>query len=91
MEQCYVVIFSQENLEDFTMSPEKYAPQYGGYCAFGTAEGHKAPTQPDAWTIVDGKLYLNYDKGVQSQWLKDTAGFILKADKNWPDVKTQEF
>ena len=82
---------SQENLEDFTMSPEKYAPQYGGYCAFGTAEGHKAPTQPDAWTIVDGKLYLNYDKGVQSQWLKDTAGFILKADINWPDVKTQEF
>src|SRR5688572_20851360 len=51
---------SQENLEDFKNNPEKFAPQFGGYCAYGVADGHKAPTSPDAWTIVGDKLYLNY-------------------------------
>jgi YHS domain-containing protein len=49
---------SSKNLELFKSDPEKYAPQFGGYCAFGTAEGHTAPTKPDAWTVVDDKLYL---------------------------------
>ena len=44
----------KQNLEAFKANPEKYAPQYGGYCAYGTADGHKAPTDPDAWTITDG-------------------------------------
>lgn len=73
----------------FDETPEKFAPQYGGYCAFGTADGHKAPTQPDAWTIVGGKLYLNYNKEVMGEWRKDTTGFIDKADANWPEVKRQ--
>ncbi len=50
---------SRENLKLFKASPDQYAPQFGGYCAYGTAEGHKAPTQTDTWSIVDGKLYFN--------------------------------
>ncbi|RDB02939.1 YHS domain-containing (seleno)protein [Runella aurantiaca] len=81
---------NRENQEAFKASPEKYAPQYGGYCAYGTADGHKAPTDPDAWTVSDGKLYLNYNKKVMENWRKDQANFIDKANKNWPTVKLQE-
>lgn len=81
---------NRENQEAFKASPEKYAPQYGGYCAYGTADGHKAPTDPDAWTISDGKLYLNYNKKVMEIWRKDQTNFIDKANKNWPKVKLQE-
>ncbi len=84
--------FSNENnLNDFKANPEKYAPQYGGYCAYGTADGHKAPTEPDAWTIVNDKLYLNYNKEVQSEWMKDRPDLIKKADINWPEVKGHKF
>lgn len=82
---------SEQNLERFKREPDKFAPQYGGYCAFGTADGHKAPTQPDAWTIVGGKLYLNYNKEVKTEWLKDTTGYIRRANQNWPQVKLQDF
>jgi YHS domain-containing protein len=78
---------SKENLELFQGKPEQYAPQYGGYCAYGTAEGHKAPTQPDAWSIVNDKLYFNYNKNVQQEWKSNQAEFIKKADLNWPTVK----
>jgi YHS domain-containing protein len=78
---------SKENKEEFESNPEQYAPQYGGYCAYGTADGHKAPTQPDAWSIVDNKLYLNYNKKVQGDWKKKQAEYIRKADENWPTVK----
>ncbi len=80
---------SKENMEAFKASPEKYAPQYGGYCAYGTSEGHKAPTQPDAFTIVNDKLYLNYNMDVKARWSKDQHERIQKADKNWPTVKKQ--
>lgn len=79
-----------QNLDSFKASPEKYAPQYGGYCAYGAAEGHKAPTQPDTWTIVDGKLYFNYNKDVKQLWVKDQEGNIKKADENWPNIKDKE-
>jgi hypothetical protein len=82
--------FSSQNLADFKSNPEAFAPQYGGYCAYGVAEGHKAPTSPDAWTIVDGKLYLNYDKGVKALWIKDQQAFIKTADKNWDTVKKEK-
>ena len=81
---------SLENLNDFKANPEKFAPQFGGYCAYGVADGHKAPTSPDAWTIVDGKLYLNYDKGVRELWRKNQDAFIIKANENWPKVKLEE-
>ena len=80
---------SKQNLETFKSNPEKYAPQYGGYCAYGTSEGHKAPTQPDAFTIVNDKLYLNYNKDVKAEWNKNQKERIMKADENWPTVKKQ--
>jgi YHS domain-containing protein len=82
---------SAANLNMFKSAPDKYAPQYGGYCAYGTADGHKAPTDPQAWAIVNNKLYLNYNKDVQRLWLKEQSKFIEKADINWPDVKHQKF
>ena len=57
---------NSQNLNEFKSNPEAFAPQYGGYCAYGVADGHKATTSPDAWTIVEGKLYLNYNKEVQA-------------------------
>jgi YHS domain-containing protein len=81
---------SKQNADAFKADPAKYAPQYGGYCAYGLAGGHKASTEPDAWTIVDGKLYLNYNKEVQAMWSKDQKGYIMKADKNWPAVKNKQ-
>lgn len=78
---------SQQNRDVFIRSPDRYAPQYGGYCAYGLARGYKATTQPQAFTIVDDKLYLNYSDEVMATWRSDTAGYIAKADANWPGVK----
>ena len=81
---------NKENLAAFKADPEKFAPQFGGYCAYGMMEGHKAPTQPDAWTIVDGKLYLNYNKNVRELWSKNQPEYIRKAIENWPTVKLEK-
>src|SRR5262245_47118602 len=59
---------SAAHRDAFASDPEHYAPQYGGYCAFGTAEGHKASTEPQAFTVVDNKLYLNYNDDVMKAW-----------------------
>lgn len=80
---------STKNAELFKADPEKYIPQFGGYCAFGMSRGYKAETQPDAWTIVDGKLYLNYNTKVREEWNKKQAELISKAAANWVTVKTQ--
>jgi YHS domain-containing protein len=77
---------SAENRDRFQADPERYAPQYGGYCAYAVSKGHTASIDPEAWKIVDGKLYLNYSKGVQKKWGQDVPGNIVKADKNWPDL-----
>jgi len=74
---------SQANLERFKAEPAKYAPQYGGYCAYGTAKGHLAPTEPAAWSVVDGKLYLNYNKQVSKLWQKDIPGYNAAADRQF--------
>lgn len=78
---------SAENLAAFKDNPEKYEPQYGGYCAYGTANGYKAPTQTDTWTIVEGKLYFNYNQKVKEAWNKQQAPLIEKANTNWPLIK----
>jgi YHS domain-containing protein len=78
---------SRMNLESFRGDPEKYAPQYGGYCAFGTSQGHKAPSETDTWSIVNNKLYFNYNMKAKEMWVKDQPGFIEKADKLWPELK----
>lgn len=80
----------RKNLESFKAAPEKYAPQYGGYCAFGTAYGHKAPTEVETWTVLDGKLYFNNSQKVKGMWDKDRPGFIKKANDNWPMIKDKE-
>ena len=80
---------SAANRDAFAAAPQKYAPQYGGYCAFGVAGGYKAPIEPDAWTVVDGKLYLNYNRSVRSKWSSDIPGFVRKADANWPTVSAK--
>ncbi len=77
---------SAEDRAAFQAEPAKYAPQYGGYCAYAVSQGHTAKAEPDAWTIHDGKLYLNYDRNVQAKWEKDIPGYIAKADANWPGV-----
>ena len=77
---------SAENRDRFAAAPEKYAPQYGGYCAWAVSQGYTASTDPDAWSIVDGKLYLNYSKSVQKNWEGDVPGHIASANKNWPTV-----
>lgn len=75
---------SAANRERFAAAPEQYAPQYGGYCAYGVAGGYTVKTEPDAWSVVDGKLYLNYDRSVRASWVKDTPGYIRQANANWP-------
>jgi YHS domain-containing protein len=80
---------SQANRDAFIADPSKYAPQYLGFCAFGVAGGYKAATDPGAFTVVGGKLYLNYNRDVQKQWGADIPGFISKANKNWPTVQAQ--
>jgi YHS domain-containing protein len=77
---------SAQNRDAFKADPEKYAPQYGGYCAFAVSQGATAKGDPKVWTVVDGKLYLNLSASVQKTWEKDVPGYIKSADKNWPDV-----
>lgn len=71
---------SQEHLDLFNAEPEKYAPQYGGYCAYGVAQGNLVKIEPELWTITNGKLYLNYNKKFNNRWKKDISGYIKKAD-----------
>jgi len=78
---------SAENKTLFDGNPSKYAPQYGGHCAYAVSKGAKAPTVPEAWTIADGKLYLNYSIGVRQTWQTDQAENIKKADINWPGLR----
>lgn len=77
---------SAENKSAFEKEPVKYAPQFGGYCAWAVSEGYTAKGDPFAWRIVDGKLYVNYDTSVQKTWEKDIPGHITKGDANWPKV-----
>jgi YHS domain-containing protein len=78
---------SRKNLEAFKSDPDKYAPQYGGYCAYGLSQGHKAPTQTDTWTVVNDKLYFNYNSKVKEMWVKDEQNLIKTADEKWPAIK----
>ena len=74
---------SKENRDLFAASPEKYAPQYDGYCAWAMTEARKAITDPEVWKIVDGKLYLNCSREAYGKWSRDIPGNIKKADANW--------
>lgn len=77
---------SQANLNLFQSNPEKYSPQYGGYCAYAVSQNTTASIEPELFTIENGKLYLNYNKSVNQKWLANKAAFIVDADKNWPQL-----
>ncbi len=77
---------SAENRDLFASAPSSYAPQYGGYCAYAVSKGSTASTIPQAWDIVNGKLYLNYSKSIQKTWKKKQSSYIQKANSNWPGV-----
>ena len=78
---------SEKNRDLFNEDKVKYAPQFGNFCAMGTAMGLKFDVDPTAWKIVEGKLYLNLNKDVQKAWLRDVPGNIKTAEKNWPTLK----
>ena len=72
------------NRDAFAADPEKYAPQFGGYIAWAVSQGYTASIDPEAWTVHQGKLYLNYNKEIQNDWAQDIPGNIAKAEDNWP-------
>ena len=78
---------SKEHKNRFEDNPEKYVPAYGGFCAYGVAVGKKFVSDPEAWKIVQGRLYLNLDRDIQSKWVKDIPGYIKKSEANWKDIK----
>jgi YHS domain-containing protein len=77
---------SAAHRDAFAKEPERYAPRYGGYCAYGVAQGYAVKIDPEAWSVVGDKLYLNYSQGVRKTWSKDVPGYIAQADSNWPKV-----
>ncbi|WP_121969644.1 YHS domain-containing (seleno)protein [Leptolyngbya sp. BC1307] len=78
---------SAENRDRFASNPEQYAPEYGGFCAWAVAAKNAlVPTDPNTWSIVDGKLYLNANQQVQNRWQADEPGFIAQADSSWPTL-----
>ncbi|MEM9349563.1 MAG: YHS domain-containing (seleno)protein, partial [Pseudomonadota bacterium] len=77
---------SAENRDAFAVDPVAYAPQYGGYCAWAVSQGYTASISPNAWSIHDGKLYLNFNRAVRARWAVGKEANIAAADANWPSV-----
>jgi len=77
---------SAKNRDLFINNPDKYSPQYGGYCAYAVARNSTASIKPQYFTIHEGKLYLNYSKPVFKKWMKDKDGYIADAEKKWPEL-----
>jgi YHS domain-containing protein len=77
---------SAANLAAFKLEPERYAPQFGGYCAYAVGNNYTAKSDPTAWHVEDGKLYLNFNADVRKTWLEKRAELIPAAVKNWPAV-----
>lgn len=80
---------SAANRDSFARTPEAFAPQFGGFCAYGVSRGYAVEVDPQAFAIVDGKLYLNYSTRVQATWNQDRAGYIEKARRHWPKVAAE--
>ncbi|MCL6417377.1 YHS domain protein [Aestuariirhabdus sp. Z084] len=75
-----------QNRDAFIANPERYAPQYGGYCAFASAHNFTASTRPDSWSIIDGKLYLNHNSASEKNFLEDPSSYIARGQENWPNL-----
>ena len=78
---------SEQNRDLFRGNPGRYAPQYGGYCAYAMSGGRVVPTDPNAWHIENGKLYLNYSQGIRNVWIRDVPGYVRNADRHWSEKK----
>lgn len=81
-----VLFASEAHKKMFDADPEAFAPKYGGYCAYAVSKGYTASTDPDAWTIHEGRLYLNFSKSVRALWTLKRKSHIASADANWPSV-----
>ena len=77
---------SADHLAAFEASPAAYLPAFGGYCAWAVSRGRTADIDPAAWTVVEGRLYLNYSPGIQEKWRADVPGNIAKGEENWPKL-----
>ncbi|MBM3511323.1 MAG: YHS domain protein [Alphaproteobacteria bacterium] len=78
-----------ENRAAFLAEPDRYAPRYGGFCAYAVSQGYVAPIDPAAFSIVDGRLYLNYSPAIKQRWEKDCAAYVGAAEKNWPKLSQE--
>ncbi|MBT3366956.1 MAG: YHS domain protein [Nitrospina sp.] len=78
---------TKEHKEAFNANPKKYAPQFGGYCAYGVAVGKKFYSDPTVWKIINRKLYLNLDTNIQAKWNKKMKAYISKAHSNWEGIE----
>lgn len=76
-----------EHAHLFRLDPDAYLPTYGGYCAFGVATGKKIDVDPQSWDIVNGKLYLHLDRGIQVVWQRKYTKYIAVADRIWPAIQ----
>ncbi len=81
---------SAENRDRFVAEPTKYAPQFGGYCAWAVAHGYVYDADPEVWRISEGKLYLNFDQEVQAKWSQDIPGWVAHAEENWPKLLAEK-
>ena len=81
---------SAEHKALFEADPERYLPAYGGFCAYGTSRGYLVKIEPEAWSIVDGRLYLNHDLDVRKTWLGRTKTYVSRADRNWPRLTKRD-
>ena len=77
---------SAKNRETFLGSPARYAPQFGGYCAYGVSQGYTVRGDPEQWNVYRGKLYVNYSAGVRRQWEARKESYIRQARGRWPGV-----
>jgi len=77
---------SAQNRDRFVADPARYAPAYGGYCAWAVSQGYTASGDPTVWRIVNNRLYLNYNREVGERWAQNIPQNIAAADGNWPSV-----
>ena len=77
---------SKDNLEAFKRNPDKYAPAYGGYCAYAVSQNDIAGIEPEQFTIYKGRLYLNYNQSINQKWLSNRDSYITDADRYWPEL-----
>jgi len=87
--ETYLFI-NEDNRKAFERNPQKFAPAYGGFCAYGVAVGKKFVGDPDVWRVVDGRLYLNLDTRIQDTWEKDISGNIQKANNQWGEIRDSD-